>query len=102
MKTTESRNPNDHNYVESSDIPTEEDIHDEIITTGGKVILSKSDQVEISLEYQCTETLIEATEDRTELKEGTGRKQSIWLTYFVARYSNERRATRRNIRNCPR
>ena len=75
MKTTESRNPNDHNYAESSDIPTEEDIHDEIITTGGKVILSKSDQVEISLEYQCTETLIEATEDRTELKEGTGEKK---------------------------
>ena len=76
MKTTEIRNPNDHNYTESSDIPTEEDIQDEIITTGGKVILSKSDQVVISLEYQCNETLIEATEDRTELKEGTGENKN--------------------------
>ena len=76
MKTAELRNPNNHNYTESSDIPTEEDIQDEIITTGGKVILSKSDQVVISLEYQCTETLIEATEDRTELNEGTGENKN--------------------------
>ena len=76
MKTAESRNPNDHNYVESSDIPTEQDTQDEIITTGGKVILSKSDQVEISLEYQCDETLIEATGDRTELKEVTGERNN--------------------------
>ena len=89
MKTTESRNPNDYNYTESSDIPTEKDIQDEITTTGGKVILSKSNQVEISLKYQCNETLIEATEDRTELKEGTGEQKSIWLTYFIARDSNE-------------
>ena len=76
MKTTESRNPNDHNYMGSSDIPTDEDTQDEIITSGGKVILSKSDQVEISLEYQCNETLIEATEDRTELNEGTGENKN--------------------------
>ena len=57
---------NDHNYAELSDIPTEDDSRNEIITTGGKVILSKSDQVEISLEYQCSETLIEATSEQTE------------------------------------
>ena len=72
MKTVDSRKPNDHNYVELSDIPTEDDIRDEIITTGGKVILSKSDQVEISLEYQCNETLIEATREQTESMESTG------------------------------
>ena len=72
MKTVESMQPNDHNYIELSDIPTEDDIRDEIITTGGKVILSKSDQVEISLEYQCNETLIEATKEQTESMESTG------------------------------
>ena len=35
MKSVDSRKPNDHNYVELSDIPTEDDIQDEIITTGG-------------------------------------------------------------------
>ena len=63
---------NDHNYAELSDIPTEDDSRNEIITTGGKVILSKSDQVEISLEYQCSETLIEATSEQTEQMESTG------------------------------
>ena len=63
---------NDHNYAELSDIPTEDDSRNEIITTGGKVILSKSDQVEISLEYQCSETLIEATSEQTERMESTG------------------------------
>ena len=72
MKTVESIQPNNHNYAELSDIPTEDDIRDEIITTGGKVILSKSDQVEISLEYQCNETLIEATKEQTESMESTG------------------------------
>ena len=62
--------------MELSDIPTEDDIWDEIITTGGKVILSKSDQVEISLEYQCDETLIEATGDRTKSKEATGENKN--------------------------
>ena len=76
MKTVDSRKPNDHNYVELSDIPTEDDIRDEIITTGGKVILSKSDQVEISLEYQCDETLIEATGDQKELKEATAENKN--------------------------
>ena len=76
MKTVDSRMPNDYNYVELSDIPTEDDIRDEIITTGGKVILSKSDQVEISLEYQCDETLIEATGDQQELKEATGENKN--------------------------
>ena len=69
MKTVDSMQPNDHNYAELSDIPTENDIRDEIITTGGKVILSKSDQVEISLEYQCNETLMEATREQTETME---------------------------------
>ena len=72
MKTVESMQPNDHTYAELSDIPTEDDIRDEIITTGGKVILSKSDKVEISLEYQCNETLIEATKEQTESLESTG------------------------------
>ena len=72
MKTVDSMQPNDHNYAELSDIPTEDDIRDEIITTGGKVILSKSDQVEISLKYQCNETLIEATREQTESMESTG------------------------------
>ena len=72
MKTVESMQPNNHIYAESSDIPTEDDIRDEIITTGGKVILSKSDQVEISLEYQCDATLIEATKEQTVSPESTG------------------------------
>ena len=72
MKTVDSMQANDHNYAELSDIATEDDIRDEIITTGGKVILSKSDQVEISLEYQCNETLIEATREQTEPMESTG------------------------------
>ena len=72
MKTVESMQPNDHTYTELSDIPTEDDIRDEIITTGGKVILSKSDQVDISLEYQCNETLIEATKEQTVSSESTG------------------------------
>ena len=72
MKTVDRMQANDHNYAELSDIHTEDDIRDEIITTGGKVILSKSDQVEISLEYQCNETLIEATREQTEPMESTG------------------------------
>ena len=63
---------NDHNYAELSDIPTEDDSRNEIITTGGKVILSKYDQVEISLEYQCSDTLIEATSEQTERMKSTG------------------------------
>ena len=103
MKTVDSRKPNDHNYVELSDIPTKDDIQDEIITTGGKVILSKSDQVEISLEYQCAETLIEATGDRTESKEATveNKNQSDSPT-TLQEIARERRATRSNIPNCPR
>ena len=71
-KTVDIRKPNDHKYIEISYIPTEYDNRDEIITTGGKVILSKSDQVEISLEYQCNEILIEATREQTESNESTG------------------------------
>ena len=71
----ETHGLNEHNYVEISDIPIEpyksheSDSQDEIVTTGGKFILSKSDQVEISLEYQCDVTLPEATDDQTALKE---------------------------------
>ena len=72
VNTVDRTQANDHNYAELSDIPTEDDIRDEIITTGGKVILSKSDQVEISLEYQCSETLIEETSEQTEQIESTG------------------------------
>ena len=71
-KTVDHTQANDHNYAELSDIPTEDYIRDEIITTGGKVIKSKSDQVEISLEYQCSEPLIEATSKQTERMESTG------------------------------
>ena len=71
-KTVDCMQANDHNYAELSDIPTEDDSRNEIITTGGKFILSKSDQVEISLEYQCSETLIEATSEQTERMESTG------------------------------
>ena len=44
-------------YVELSDMPTEpygceSDSQDDVITTGGKFIISRSDKVEISLEYQ--------------------------------------------------
>ena len=46
----------DHNYAELSDVSTELYIHDsdspdEIVTTGGKIIISSLDKVEISLEY---------------------------------------------------
>ena len=71
-KTVDRTQANDHNYAELSDIPTDDDIRDEINPPGGKVILSKSDQVEISLEYQCSEALIEATSKQTERMESTG------------------------------
>ena len=61
----------DHSYAELSDVPTEpykhdSDSQDDIITNGGKLIISSSDKVEISLEYQCGDSLPEAT------KEGIG------------------------------
>ena len=60
----------DHNYAELSDVATEpyehdSDSQDDIVTTGGKVIISSSDKVEISVEYQCEDTLPEATKDST-------------------------------------
>ena len=60
----------DHSYAELSDVATEpyehdSDSQDDIITTGGKVIISSSDKVEISVEYQCEDTLPEATKDST-------------------------------------
>ena len=69
---SEQRPPSDdHSYAELSDVPTEpyehdSDSQDDIITTGGKLIISSSDKVEISVEYQCDNSLPEAT------KEGTG------------------------------
>ena len=60
----------DHSYAELSDVPTEpykhdSDSQDDIITTGGKLIISSSDKVEISVEYQCENTLPEATKGST-------------------------------------
>ena len=48
----------DHSYAELSDVATKPYKHDcycqdDIVTTGGKVIISSSDKVEISVEYQC-------------------------------------------------
>ena len=60
----------DHSYAELSDVATEpyehnSDSQDDIVTTGGKVIISSSDKVKISVEYQCEDTLAEATKDST-------------------------------------
>ena len=60
----------DHSYAELSDVATEpykhdSDSQDDIVTTGGKVIISSSDKVEISVEYQCENTLPEATKEHT-------------------------------------
>ena len=60
----------DHSYAELSDVATElykhdSDSQDDIVTTGGKVIISSSDKVEISVEYQCKNTLPEATKEST-------------------------------------
>ena len=49
----------DHTYPELSDVPTEpykcgSDSQDDVVTTGGKFIISRSENVEISLEYQCS------------------------------------------------
>ena len=56
--------------IELSDVATEpykhdSDSQDDIVTTGGKVIISSSDKVEISVEYQCENTLPEATKEFT-------------------------------------
>ena len=69
----------DHNYAELSDVPTEpyehdSDSQDDIVTTGGKLIISSSDKVEISVEYQCENTLPEATKGST-TTEMTGSEQ---------------------------
>ena len=50
-----------HSVAELSDVATElyehdSDSQDDIVTTGGKVIISSSDKVEISVEYQCEDT----------------------------------------------
>ena len=60
----------DHSYAELSDVAIEpyehdSDSQDDIVTTGGKVIISSSDKVEISVEYQCENTLPEATKEST-------------------------------------
>ena len=63
----------DHSYAELSDVPTEpyehdSDSQDDIVTTGGKLIISSSDKVELSVEYQCDNTLPEATKGSTTTK----------------------------------
>ena len=70
----EQRPPSDdHNYAELSDVPTKPYEHDsesqdDIVTTGCKLIISSSDKVEISVEYQCENTLPEATKGSTTTK----------------------------------
>ena len=69
----------DHSYAELSDVPTEpcerdSDSQDDIITTGDKLIISSSDKVEISVEYQYENTLPEATKGST-TTEMTGSEQ---------------------------
>ena len=69
----------DHSYAELSDVPTElyehdSDSQDDIVTTGGKLIISSSDKVEISVEYQCENTLPEVTKGNT-TTEVTGSEQ---------------------------
>ena len=61
----------DHTYAELSDVPTEpyecdSDSQDDVVTTGGKFIISRSKKVEISLEYQCSNSLPEVTKACTE------------------------------------
>ena len=70
----------DHSYAELSDVATEpykhdSDSQDDIVTTSGKVIISSSDKVEISVEYQCENTLPEATKGST-TTDMTGSAQS--------------------------
>ena len=65
----------DHSYAELSDVPTQpyehdSDSQDDIITTGGKL----TDKAEISVEYQCENTLSEATKGST-TTEMTGSEQ---------------------------
>ena len=60
----------DHNYAELSDVPTEpyscnSDSQNDVVTTGGKIIICKFDKVEISLEYQCNNSLPEATKEES-------------------------------------
>ena len=63
----------DHSYAELSDVPTkpykhDSDSQDDIVTTGGGLIISSSDKIEISVEYQCENTLPEATKGSTTTK----------------------------------
>ena len=56
--------------MELSDVPTEpygseSDSQNDVVTTRGKFIISRSDKVEISLEYQCSTSLPEATNEGT-------------------------------------
>ena len=54
----------DHTYAEMSDVQSEpysSSNNDEIVTTGGKLIISRSEQVEISVEYHCDVAFPEAT-----------------------------------------
>ena len=72
----------DHSYAELSDVATElyehdSDSQDDIVTTGGKVIISSSDKVKISVEYQCENTLPEATkESKTTSMTGSAHSES--------------------------
>ena len=61
----------DNTFVELSDVPTEpygcdSDSQDDVVTTGGIFSISRLDKVEISLEYQCSNSLSEATKECTE------------------------------------
>ena len=72
-----------HTYAELSDVPTElygseSDSQNDVVTTGSKFIISRSDKVEISLEYQCSTSLPEAT------NEGTGSTETVTPTVTLS------------------
>ena len=72
QKSEQRPSSDDHSYAELSDVPTEPYKHDsnsqdDIITTGGTLIISSSDKVEVSVEYQCDNSLPEATKESTGL-----------------------------------
>ena len=82
QKSEQRPTSDDHSYAELSDVPTEpykhdSDSQDDIVTTGGKLIISSLDKVEISVEYQCDNSLPEAKKESTGLtaSEMTGSEQ---------------------------
>ena len=62
-KLFETNQHTDHTYAELSDVPIEpcSSNSDDVVTTGGKLVISRSEQVEISVKYQCNIAFPEAT-----------------------------------------